>query len=101
VPVHIGATQLKQVCFVTLLPLFIKWSKEAELTIDQVRLRQKDWLELVPMKDVEDVNVIAKKFFVQRGKNKMLVFHPGKGVELNLEIEHDLYLVVLARIERA
>jgi hypothetical protein len=103
VPVHIGAVQLKMICFLTILPVFLEWAKgtTAMLEIGEVVLRQKDWVEIVPLKGVEDVDVIAKPFFVARGKNKTVQFHPGKGAELNLEISAEKYTTVNALVDDA
>jgi hypothetical protein len=103
VPVHVGAVQLKTICYLTILPVFLKWSKgtSATLDIDEVILRQKDWVEIVLVKGVEDVDVIAKPFFIPRGKNKTVQFHPGKGADLNLEISAEKYNAVNALVEAA
>jgi len=53
------------------------------------------------VKGVEDVDVIAKPFFIPRGKNKTVQFHPGKGADLNLEISAEKYNAVNALIEAA
>lgn len=71
------------------------------LEIDEVVLRQKDWVEIVPVRGVEDVDVIAKPFFVPRGKNKTVQFHAGKGADLNLEISSEKFRTVTALVEAA
>src|SRR5262249_21763028 len=88
-------------CYLMLLPLFLKWSNNATLTIDDVRLRTTQWVELVPIDGVQDVNAIARQFFVAKGKNNVVQFHPGKGAELYLEIEHSVYLDIVRSIEDA
>jgi hypothetical protein len=84
---------LKAIAYFTLLPLFSKWSKEFPLSIDDLQLRFKDWVELIPLgpgKD-EDVNAISSKFFVPKGKSKALQFQPNKVLDLYLELSNERY----------
>ena len=82
--------------YFTLLPPFIKWTKECcTLAFEELRLRFKDWVELIPAgSDHEDVGTISSKFFLPKGKNKTIQFHPNKVLELYLELPHDKYVEV-------
>jgi hypothetical protein len=78
----------------------MKWSKNDTLDIEDLRLRFKDWVELVPLgSGDEDINAIASKFFVAKGKLKTVQFHPGKGLELYLELPYSRYAEILQRLE--
>ena len=64
IPIYIGVWELKRITYLTLLPLFVKWSKDYSLTMNDVQLCFKDWVELTPARpNNEDVNVISSKFF--------------------------------------
>jgi hypothetical protein len=47
----------------------------------------------------EDVNAIASKFFLPKGKMKTVQFKANSKLELYLELAHDRYTEILARIE--
>ena len=100
IPLHIGVEDLKAVAYFTLLPLFIKWSKNHTLSIEDLRLRFKDWVELISQgPDDEDVNAITNKFFVPKGKSKVPQFQPNKVLDLFLEIGYETYSRVLEHLE--
>ena len=69
-PVHVGVAQLKEICFVTILPLFLQWSENAELSLDDIHLRDTKWAGIVPIPGLLDVNAIAKQFFPLQGKGE-------------------------------
>ncbi len=96
IPLHIGVKDLKAIAYFTLLPLFSKWSKEFPLSVNDLQLRFKDWIELIPLgpKD-KDVNAISSKFFVPKGKSKALQFQPNKVLDLYLELSNDRYHEIL------
>ena len=96
---HIGKEQLKLICYLMILPLFLKWSNNATLSIEDVRLRTTNWVELVPLPGVQDVNAIARQFFVPKGKNNIIQFNAGKGAELYLEIEYSKYQSIIRHID--
>jgi hypothetical protein len=98
VPVHIGVQDLKKIAFLTLHPPFLKWSKEAHLSIDELHFHNKDWVELVPLPGTPDVDAIAAKFFLAKGKARNIQFHAGK-VVVFLEIAHEKYTEIVARID--
>ena len=87
--------------YFTLLPPFIKWTKECcTLAFEEHRLHFKDWVELIPAgSDHEDVSTISSKFFLPKGKNKMIQFHLNKVLELYLELPHDKYVEVQNYLE--
>jgi hypothetical protein len=91
IPIHIGVHDLKSVAFLSLHPRFLKWSKGVAIQIDQVLLFDKDGAEMVPLPGVPDVDAIASKFFVVKGKGKQLQFRPGKGLECYLELPTETY----------
>lgn len=103
VPARIGARNLKDIVFVSLLPQFSEWSKQFPLLLDDVRLRQKNWVEIIPslVQGVDDVNAIAEKFFVlKRGKNKSetRTFQSGE-IMVYLELPLKKYHEILEHIE--
>jgi hypothetical protein len=96
IPVHIGIQELKNIAYLTLLPPFIKWSKNDFLNTSDLCLRFKDWMELIPLgSSNEDVDAISSKFFLPKGKSKTIQFHPNKVLELYLELIFDRYAEVL------
>jgi hypothetical protein len=91
---------LKTITYYTLLPLFMKWSKEYPLSLDNLRLRTKEWVELIPLgPDNEDINAISSKFFAPKGKSKVIQFQPNKVLTLYLELGHEQYRKVLDRLD--
>ena len=91
---------LKAIAYFTLLPLFSKWSKEYPLSIDDLQLRFKDWVELIPLGPKDgDVNAISNKFFVPKGKSKALQFQPNKVLDLYLELSHDRHREILDHLD--
>jgi hypothetical protein len=99
VPVHVGAYQLKYVCYLTVLHKFLEWSRGVPLDISEIRLRNKLWVLIEPLNGIEDVDAVSKKFFEPRGKNKLTVFHAGTGVDLCIEISSEKYDKAFARRE--
>ena len=71
------------------------------LLIEDLRLRFKDWVELIPAgPGDEDVNAISSRFFQPKGKMKTLQFVSNKVLELYLELAHDRYAMILARLQQ-
>jgi hypothetical protein len=69
IPVHIGVQELKNIAYLTLLPPFIKWSKNDFLNISDLCLCFKDWVELIPLgSGNEDVDAITRT---------LMQFHPN------------------------
>jgi hypothetical protein len=105
IPLYIGVRDLKTIAYFTLLPLFVKWSKNQPLSIDDLRLRFKDWVELIAQgPGDEDVNAISNKFFMPKGKTKVLQFQRNKVLDLYLEMAYDTYSQILdhfAELENA
>ncbi|KAF8510666.1 hypothetical protein BU17DRAFT_69950 [Hysterangium stoloniferum] len=63
IPLHIGVRDLKAVAYFTLLPLFTKWSKNQPLSINDLWLCFKDWVELIPLgSDNEDINISYESY---------------------------------------
>ena len=90
VPAHIGVADLKKICYVALHPRFLKWSKDYPLTINDVFLRHKNWLELIPPRNGQnDVDAIWDKFLSKTKTGQK--FTPGTGLELYLEIDHEVF----------
>jgi hypothetical protein len=91
---------LKNIAYFTLLPPFIKWSKNNTLDIEDLHLWLKDWVELVFLgSGDEDINAITSKFLIAKGKSKTVQFHPGKGLELYLELPYNRYAEILQHLE--
>jgi hypothetical protein len=77
----------------------LKWSKDYFLSIDDVRLRNKDWVEMIPIRDAHDTDAIARKFFVAKGKSRNIQFHAGKGTEVFLELEYEKFQQIQFRLD--
>jgi hypothetical protein len=78
----------------------MKWSKNDSLAMEDIRLRFKDWVELIPLgPGHEDINAISSKFFLPKGKSKTIQFHPNKVLELYLELIYDKYAEVQDRLD--
>ena len=78
----------------------MKWSKDHTLAIEDLQLRFKDWVELIPAgPDNEDVGAISSRFFLPKGKSKTIQFHPNKVLELYLELAHDKYAEIQNYLE--
>lgn len=58
IPVHIGVQELKNIAYLTLLPPFLIWSKEDILAMEDLRLRFKDWVELIPLGHGHDLSQV-------------------------------------------
>ena len=100
IPVRIGAVDLKILCFVTVLPLFSKWSKDYPLQIEDLKLRdQKFFVEIIPSPHGGDKDAISKSFFVAVGQSKVKKFKTGQA-KLVLELDYEVYQKVLQHRER-
>ena len=75
--------------FYTALPSFTKWSLEYQLEIEDVKLRDKKWVEFIQC--VPDRDAIADQFhqFIGKG-SKIKKFKTGQA-ELILELDFDKY----------
>lgn len=99
---HIGVRALKAVTYYTLLPLFAEWSKGYLLLIDNVRLRSKDWVEMIAQGDDDsDVDAISSHFFVEKkGKSKgPPQFQRNKVLPVYIELIYKEYLKVMDHLE--
>jgi hypothetical protein len=54
---------------------------------------------MVTLPGVPDVDAIAEKFFVARGKARNVQFQRGKGVEVFLELEYEKYNTIMAYLD--
>jgi hypothetical protein len=100
IPVHIGIQELKKIAYLTLLPPFIKWSKNDFLNTSDLHLHFKDWVELIALgSGNKDIDAISSKFFLPKGKSKTIQLHPNNVLELYLELIFDRYAEVLNRLE--
>jgi hypothetical protein len=90
-PLCIGVSHLKVIAYFTILPPFLKWSNDYPLSIDDVKLRSKNWVEMLPKgPGDQDVDVIENEFFIIKGKAKTRQFLPNKVLDLYLGISHKL-----------
>ena len=79
------------VAYFTVLPPFLKWSKDYPLSVDDVKLRSKNWVEmLLKGPGDQDIDAIKNKFFTIKGKAKTRQFLPNKVLDLYLGISHTL-----------
>ena len=91
IPIHIGVANLKVIAYYTILPMFLKWSLNYPLSIDNVKLRNKNWVELLPKgPGDEDLNAIEAEFYTFKGKAKSRQFLPNKVLDLYLGISYAL-----------
>jgi hypothetical protein len=68
--------------------------------MDNVKLRSKNWVEMLPKgPGDEDVNAIESEFFTFRGKSKTCHFLTNKVLELYLGISHSLRNEIESYIE--
>ena len=97
IPVGIGARDLKQTIFVTLLPSWCQWSRNTPLHIDDVKLRfKKDWLEIaLRLGQPIDKDAIKSYFFkvkkVAGGAAKPATFAAGSGIDLYLKLPNEKF----------
>jgi hypothetical protein len=54
---------------------------------------------MMPLPGVADIDTIAAKFFIAKGKSCTLQFQPGKGIEVFLELENKKYLEIVSQLE--
>lgn len=102
IPLTIGVGHLKVVTYFTILPLFLKWSHNYPLSIDDVKLQSKNWVELLLKgSGDEDANTIETEFFTLKGKAKTRQFLPNKVLELYLGISHLLRNEIEDHIEES
>ena len=74
----------------------MKWSKDYLLSLDDLWLRSKEWVELIPLGlGDEDINAISNKFFAPKGKSKVMQFQSNKVLALYLELGYEQYCKVL------
>ena len=100
IPVYIGVQELKHIAYFTLLPPFTKWSKDYNLAMEALRLQFEDWVELIPVgPGNKDMGAITSKFFLPKGKSKMIQFQSKKVLELYLELAYDRYTEILVHLE--
>jgi hypothetical protein len=101
--VHIGACDLKNVVFLALLPQISQWSKQFLLSANDLRLQEKNWVELIPslVQGVENVNAIAQRFFVLKwgkGKSEGRIFQ-SREITVYLELPYGKYQQMLEHFE--
>ncbi|KAG1874154.1 hypothetical protein C8R48DRAFT_769549 [Suillus tomentosus] len=96
IPYRIGANDLKTSVYLTLLPMFIKWSMGLTFTFEEARLRLvSSFEEILPRPSGEDINAIASHFLKTRNTKQQ--FNAGKGIELHLIIPHTKFLAAEQR----
>jgi hypothetical protein len=78
----------------------LRWSKDYPLLLDDLRLRTKEWVELIPMgPGDEDINAISIKFFAPKGKSKVIQFQSNKVLGLYLELGYEQYRKALDHLD--
>ncbi|KAG1901455.1 uncharacterized protein F5891DRAFT_1223172 [Suillus fuscotomentosus] len=99
VPYRIGAKDLKVSVYLTLLPLFLKWSHGLAFSFEEARLRlANNFEEILPRPAGEDTNAISFHFIKTKcGKQQ---FHAGKGIEVHLLIPLEKFQEAEKRRER-
>jgi len=82
--------------------LFLTWSNNYPLSIDDVQLRWglKNRAELIPRgPGNEDIDAVAEMFFIRKGKAKIPQFQANKVLDLALELNYDLYCKIEIHLE--
>ncbi|OAX31876.1 hypothetical protein K503DRAFT_805703 [Rhizopogon vinicolor AM-OR11-026] len=96
VPYCIGGNDLKTSVYLTLLPMFIEWSKGLAFTFEEACLHlASNFEEIIPHPSGEDINAIASHFLKTRSGKQQ--FNAGKGIELHLLIPHAKFLAAEER----
>ncbi|KAF8907004.1 hypothetical protein CPB84DRAFT_1959743 [Gymnopilus junonius] len=94
IPVHIGVEDLKILSFYTALPSFHIWSFDYPLDIQNIKLRDKNWVEFVP-RAIDDRDAISDQFFISiGGKTKGKKFKTGQA-KLILELDYKVYQKII------
>ena len=87
IPIHIGAVELKTILYNRILPLWSSYTEGFPLQMEDVIMRNKDWVEICPQDP--DHDVIARPFF-QQGKNGASIFKTGRCI-INFHIPNAIY----------
>lgn len=95
IPVHIGAVALKRTLYNAIIPRWNRWTNDFPLHIDQITMRDKQWVILYPTDP--DCDAIAKYFF-KTGKKGNRIFKSGKTV-IQFHIPNEIYDDMLEKRE--
>jgi hypothetical protein len=89
IPLHIGVSHFKAIVYFTILPLFLKWSNKYPLSMDDVKLHNKNWVKmLLKGPGNENVDAIKSKVFTFKGKVKTCQYLLNKVLDLYLGISY-------------
>ncbi|KAJ7726305.1 hypothetical protein DFH07DRAFT_758178 [Mycena maculata] len=86
---HIGADDLKRLCFDALLPVWNEFTSQFPLSIDDVTLRDDKWAVVVPRNP--DVDAIAHKFFHAAKKPNGAPQFRSKKLVMNIHIPNRIW----------
>jgi hypothetical protein len=95
IPVRIGVVALKKTLYDALIPRWNRWTNNFPLHIDQITMRDKQWVILNPT--VPDCDAVAKHFF-KTGKKGTRTFKTGKTV-IHLHVPNEIYDSMLQKKE--
>jgi hypothetical protein len=87
IPVHIGADALKKILYSAVISRWNNWTNNFPLRIDQINMRDKQWVILKPT--VPDIDVIARHFF-KPGKKGGQTFKSGK-IIIQFHVPNEIY----------
>ena len=87
IPIHIGAIELKAILYDQILPLWSAYTEGFPLKMDNVIMRNKEWVEICPLNP--DHNVISRPFF-KYGKNGTSTFKTSQCI-INFHIPNTVY----------
>jgi hypothetical protein len=93
IPIHIGAVELKKILYEAVIPKWWQWTNNYPLPLDDVVMRNHNWVVLAPKNP--DRDVIADQFF-KRAKKGGLTFKGGKCI-INLHVPNHIYNAMLTR----
>ncbi|KAF7974334.1 hypothetical protein HWV62_12388 [Athelia sp. TMB] len=107
IPARIGATSLKEILFIALIPGISKWSKGyPNLTLRDVTLRHKNWAQILPLDQMvpgtSDIDAISERFYPFKKASKNTkegrYFKTGE-ITLYLALDYPKYQAILMHIE--
>jgi hypothetical protein len=85
--------ELKKLLYDAVIPKWHEWTNNYPLTLEDVTMRNNNWVRLIPRNP--DCDVISDQFF-KRGEKGAVVFKAGKCI-VNLHVPNHVYSVLVAR----
>lgn len=86
IPTNVGVKDLKFIALTAVYPAFKAWSMNYPLTLDEVQLRRKNWVEMFAVEGYPDVDAVRDECYTA-GKNPKLKANAVVHVYLYLTAE--------------